>query len=142
MSRPDTAAKVDATGAGGEGKNLQVHLAAPEGATNSGAVFRGSEPVAIRYRDRHGRWRYLNFPFTKGWTFPEVLGTPIPLYDRAAASSSRSAEMGELVAVLEMLIARDERERTWEMHTYSVGSEVHKEWQQARAVLAKHKETK
>jgi hypothetical protein len=39
------------------------------------------EPVAIRYRDRHGRWRYLNYPFTKGWTFPPNLGTPVPLYE-------------------------------------------------------------
>lgn len=49
------------------------------------------QPVAIRYRDRHGRWRYLNFPFTKGWTFPALLGTPIPLYERPGAALPASA---------------------------------------------------
>lgn len=34
------------------------------------------EPVAVRYRNGSGRWRYLNLPFTKGWTFPPNLGTP------------------------------------------------------------------
>jgi hypothetical protein len=30
-----------------------------------------AEPVAYRYRDANGRWKYLNFPFTKGWDFPK-----------------------------------------------------------------------
>jgi hypothetical protein len=37
-------------------------------------------PVAVRYRTAYGRWRYLNYPFTKGWAFPMSLGTPEPLY--------------------------------------------------------------
>ncbi len=39
------------------------------------------QPVAVRYRTGEGRWRYLNYPFTKGWDFPESLGTPVPLYE-------------------------------------------------------------
>lgn len=37
------------------------------------------EPVAVRYKSGK-QWRYLNYPFTRGWTFPPNLGTPEPLY--------------------------------------------------------------
>lgn len=61
-------------------------------------------PVAVRYRDASGRWRYLNFPFTKGWAFPMSLGTPEPLYAKPtpSAQSSKAAlsdeEIGKLRA--------------------------------------------
>jgi hypothetical protein len=42
------------------------------------------QPVAVRYRNDGGRWRYLNYPFTKGWDFPPNLGSPVYLYEGAA----------------------------------------------------------
>jgi len=48
------------------------------------------QPVAMRYQTGAGkRWRYLNYPFTKGWDFPASLGTLHPLYAAVPASPAR-----------------------------------------------------
>jgi hypothetical protein len=39
----------------------------------------GQEPVAYRYKDARGHWRYVGAPLTKGWDFPQNLHHE-PLY--------------------------------------------------------------
>lgn len=39
----------------------------------------GQEPVAYRYKDARGHWRYVGAPLTKGWGFPQNLNHE-PLY--------------------------------------------------------------
>lgn len=39
----------------------------------------GQEPVAYRYKDARGHWRYVGAPLTKGWDFPQNLNHE-PLY--------------------------------------------------------------
>lgn len=39
----------------------------------------GQEPVAYRYKDARGHWRYVGAPLTKGWDFPQSLNHE-PLY--------------------------------------------------------------
>ncbi len=46
------------------------------------------QAVAVRYKNSNGRWRYLNFPFTKGWEFPPNLGTPEMLFASPAVAPS------------------------------------------------------
>lgn len=85
---------------------VAASAAAPQGA-------QPAEPVAVRYKNSGGRWRYLNLPFTKGWTFPESLGTPEPLYASPADAAPvpqevRMLTVEEIVAVSkEMVLQRD-----------------------------------
>lgn len=53
------------------------------------------QPVAVRYKNANGRWRYLNYPFTKGWAFPMSLGTPEPLY--AAPQPAQASDRVEQI---------------------------------------------
>lgn len=49
------------------------------------------EPVAHRYKDARGHWRYVGAPLTKGWDFPQTLNQE-PLYTAPQAAPPAGRE--------------------------------------------------
>jgi hypothetical protein len=58
----------------------------------------GQEPVAYRYKDARGQWRYVGAPLTKGWDFPQglnhepLLAAPQPATFDPADMATASAQ--------------------------------------------------
>jgi hypothetical protein len=50
-----------------------------------------AEPVAYRYKDTRGNWRYVGAPLTEGWGFPENLRHE-PLYAAPPQSADDQAQ--------------------------------------------------
>ena len=53
----------------------------------------GQEPVAYRYKDARGHWRYVGAPLTEGWDFPQSLNHETLF---AAPQPSTAAQGGAL----------------------------------------------
>jgi hypothetical protein len=100
------------------------------------AALSAAEPVAVRYRDGGKRWRYINFPFTKGWEFPPNLGTPENLFTHPTPKE------GEALDVLRELVSiKDTYARLHRLHEMGHGTDYDQTrkaeaaaWDRARAL--------